>query len=119
VREAPRGAGGGSATLSANVAWESGQSGAFDPGTFASEIGPKLEPASLAEMTRATGLSRPYCAMTRGGARMPHPRHWVTPHSLAKYTIFLLTERARCYAPQREIAAPPHGNFTPWQKVLL
>jgi len=64
------------ATLSANVAWERRQSGSFDPDTFAREIGPKLQAVPLAAMMRATGLSRPYCAMIRRGARVPHPRHW-------------------------------------------
>jgi hypothetical protein len=58
------------------VAWERGQSGTFDPATFAEEIGPKLQAVSLAAMMRATGLSRPYCAMIRRGARVPHARHW-------------------------------------------
>jgi len=64
------------ATLRANVAWEREQSGTLDPGTFAREIGVKLQAASLAAMMRATGLSRPYCAMIRRGARVPHARHW-------------------------------------------
>ena len=64
------------ATLRANVAWERRQTDAFDPGIFAGEIGPKLRAVSLAAMMRATGLSRPYCAMIRRGARVPHARHW-------------------------------------------
>jgi hypothetical protein len=64
------------ATLRANVAWERRQTEIFDPGTFASEIGPKLQAVSLAAMMRATGLSRPYCAMIRRGVRVPHARHW-------------------------------------------
>jgi hypothetical protein len=48
----------------------------FDPTTFAEEIGSKLQAVSLAAMMRATGLSRPYCAMIRRGARVPHARHW-------------------------------------------
>ncbi len=49
---------------------------ASSPGAFAREIGPKVQAVSLAAMMRATGLSRPYCAMIRRGARVPHPRHW-------------------------------------------
>lgn len=64
------------ATLRANVAWERGQSGTFDPETFTKEIGPKLSAVPLAAMMEATGLSRPYCAMIRRGAYVPHPRHW-------------------------------------------
>jgi CRISPR-associated endonuclease Cas1 len=64
------------ATLRANVAWERRQTEIFDPGTFAVEIRPKLQAVSLAAMMRATGLSRPYCAMIRRGARVPHARHW-------------------------------------------
>jgi hypothetical protein len=60
----------------ANVAWERRQSGFFDPNTFKSEIRPKLAAVSLSAMMRATGLSGPYCAMIRRGARVPHPRHW-------------------------------------------
>ena len=64
------------ATLHANVAWEREQSGGFDARTFAREIEPKLKTVSLATMMRATGLSRPYCALIRRGERVPHPRHW-------------------------------------------
>jgi CRISPR-associated endonuclease Cas1 len=64
------------ATLRANAEWERRQADSFHPGTFAREIGPKLAEVSLAAMMRATGLSRPYCAMIRRGARVPHPRHW-------------------------------------------
>jgi CRISPR-associated endonuclease Cas1 len=64
------------ATLRANVAWERRQSDTFDPATFTREIGPKLQEVSLAAMMQATGLSRPYCAMIRRGARVPHARHW-------------------------------------------
>jgi len=64
------------ANARANVAWERRQSDSFDPNTFTSEIGPKLAVVSLAEMMWATGLSGPYCAMIRRGARVPHPRHW-------------------------------------------
>jgi hypothetical protein len=60
----------------ANVAWERGRSGSFDPEIFTREIGPKLAAVSLAAMMRATGLSGPYCSMIRRGARVPHPRHW-------------------------------------------
>lgn len=72
-----------SAALRANFAWERKQSGTFDPGTFAREIQPKLAKVSLAEMIGATGLSRPYCAMIRRGARVPHPRHWEALRTLA------------------------------------
>jgi len=64
------------ATLRANAAWERKQSGTFDPDSFAEEIRPKLVTVSLAAMMRATALSRPYCAMIRRGARVPHARHW-------------------------------------------
>jgi CRISPR-associated endonuclease Cas1 len=64
------------AALRANVAWERRQTDTFDPATFAEGIGPKLQAVSLAAMMRATGLSRPYCAMIRRGARVPHARHW-------------------------------------------
>lgn len=71
-----RGGARNAATLRANVEWERKQTGAFDPETFATEIGPKLAAVSLAAMMWATGLSRPYCAMIRRGTRVPHPRHW-------------------------------------------
>ena len=64
------------ATLRANVAWERRQTDVFDPETFAREIRPNLQAVLLAAMMRATGLSRPYCAMIRRGARVPHARHW-------------------------------------------
>jgi hypothetical protein len=73
-----------SANSRANVAWERSQSGSFDPNTFTSEIGPKLAAVPLAEMMRATGLSGPYCAMIRRGARVPHPRHWEALRSFVK-----------------------------------
>jgi len=63
-------------TLRANLAWERKQLQVSDPGTFVSEIGPKLSEMSLAAMMRATGLSRPYCSMIKRGVRIPHPRHW-------------------------------------------
>ena len=62
--------------LRANVAWERRQAEVLDPDTFTRKIGPKLQEVSLAAMMRATGLSRPYCAMIRRGARVPHARHW-------------------------------------------
>jgi CRISPR-associated endonuclease Cas1 len=70
------------AALRENAEWERRQTGAFDPGTFAKEIGPKLAGVSLAAMMRATGLSRPYCAKVRRGAQIPHPRHWETLRAL-------------------------------------
>jgi hypothetical protein len=70
------------ATLRANVAWERRQACSFDPATFAEEIRPKFQAVSLAAMMQATGLSRPYCAMIRRGARVPHARHWEALRSL-------------------------------------
>jgi hypothetical protein len=71
------------AVLRANVAWERSQTEAFDADTFTRDIRPKLQGASLAAMMRATGLSRPYCAMIRRGARVPHARHWEALRALA------------------------------------
>ena len=62
--------------LRKNVAWEREQSEDFDPDRFGREIAPNLQAVSLVAMMRATGLSRPYCAMIRRGERVPHPRHW-------------------------------------------
>ena len=70
------------AILRANSAWEREGSGAFDPDAFSRTIGPKLAGLSLSAIMRATGLSRPYCAMIRRGARIPHPRHWVDLRAL-------------------------------------
>lgn len=64
------------ARLRANAAWERTNSGGFDPDAFAREIGSKLPAISLAVLMKATGLSRPYCAMIRRGACVPHPKHW-------------------------------------------
>jgi CRISPR-associated endonuclease Cas1 len=72
------------ATLRANVAWERRQADTFDPDTFTREIGPRLQALSLAAMMQATGLSRPYCAMIRRGARVPHARHWEALRALLK-----------------------------------
>jgi CRISPR-associated endonuclease Cas1 len=71
-------------TLRANVAWERRHTDTFDPRIFATEIRPKLQAVSLAAMMRATGLSRPYCAMIRRGARVPHARHWEALQGLVR-----------------------------------
>lgn len=64
------------AKLRANAAWKRRNPGVVEPDTYTREIGPKLGAISLAVLMKATGLSRPYCAMIRRGARVPHPRHW-------------------------------------------
>ena len=64
------------ALLRANVEWERAQASRFDPEAFARKIAPGLTSVPLATIMRATGLSRPYCAMIRRGERVPHPRHW-------------------------------------------
>jgi CRISPR-associated endonuclease Cas1 len=71
------------AVLRANAAWERDQAEVQDPAIFTTEILPRLSGVPLAEMMRATGLSRPYCAMIRRGERAPHARHWETLSSLA------------------------------------
>jgi hypothetical protein len=37
---------------------------------------PKLDAFSLKEIARATGLSLAACSRIRGGAKVPHARHW-------------------------------------------
>ncbi len=43
---------------------------------FKREIVPKLDPFSLKEIGKATGLSLAACSRIRAGAKVPHPRHW-------------------------------------------
>jgi hypothetical protein len=40
-----------------------------------SDVTPKLDAFSLAEIARATGLSLAACSRVRAGTRVPHPRH--------------------------------------------
>jgi CRISPR-associated endonuclease Cas1 len=46
------------------------------PSEFRRLILPRLAAASAADLARATGLSRGYCAQIRAGRRVPHVRHW-------------------------------------------
>ena len=45
-------------------------------GLFRQHILPALQQRTPQEIANATGLSRPYCALIRQGAYVPHPRHW-------------------------------------------
>jgi hypothetical protein len=47
-----------------------------DEAWFKREIAPKLDPFTLKEMGKATGLSLAACSRIRSGAKVPHPRHW-------------------------------------------
>src|ERR1700688_1249827 len=47
-----------------------------DRAWFLREVAPKLDAFSLAEITKATGLSLAACSRFRSGTRAPHPRHW-------------------------------------------
>ncbi len=46
------------------------------PSEFRRLILPRLAGAHPADLARATGLSRGYCAQIRDGKRVPHSRHW-------------------------------------------
>jgi len=46
------------------------------PSEFRRLILPRLAGATSADLARATGLSRGYCAQIRAGRRVPHARHW-------------------------------------------
>ncbi len=48
------------------------------------EIVPKLDAFSLREIAAVTGLSLTACSRIRGGAQVPHPRHWDALQRLAK-----------------------------------
>ena len=43
---------------------------------FKREIVPKLDAFTLKEIGKVTGLSLTACSRIRGGAKVPHPRHW-------------------------------------------
>jgi CRISPR-associated endonuclease Cas1 len=47
-----------------------------DPGVFAREILPAIQKVPLAELVRATGLTRGYLSQVRRGGKVPHSRHW-------------------------------------------
>jgi len=49
-----------------------------------SEIAPKLDVFTLAEIASATGLSLAACSRIRAGAKVPHPRHWEALTKLAE-----------------------------------
>ena len=66
------------------MAWEKARGDNEDPSLFVEEIRPRLAKVPLSEMMRATGLSRPYCAMIRRGERVPHSRHWETIQKLCE-----------------------------------
>ncbi len=57
-----------------NLRWEETHTRP-DPGIFNSTILPGLREVSLGAMTKATGLSKPYCSKIRRGDFVPHPRH--------------------------------------------
>ncbi len=46
------------------------------PETFNREILAGLHAVSAGDMSRATGLSRPYCSLIKRGGYVPHPKHW-------------------------------------------
>ena len=46
------------------------------PSEFRRLILPRLAGRTPADLARATGLSRGYCAQIRDGKRVPHVRHW-------------------------------------------
>ena len=54
-----------------------------DPAVFPDQILPGLQRFTLAELARATGLSRAYCGRIRSGDVVPHARHWGSLMSLA------------------------------------
>jgi hypothetical protein len=55
-----------------------------DPAVFKTEILPGIQAIPLRQMTKATGLSEPYCSLIRRGQRTPHPRHWEALRTLAR-----------------------------------
>jgi CRISPR-associated endonuclease Cas1 len=57
--------------------WEAASDArAAEPLVFELEVLPLIQELPLAELVRATGLSRGYLAQVRRGERVPHPRHW-------------------------------------------
>ncbi len=60
----------------ANFEWEKKHGSEVDPSQFEREIAPHLDRILLSALVKATGLSQPYCAKIRRGAKVPHPRHW-------------------------------------------
>jgi len=59
-----------------NRRWAHEHPGQRDEAWFKREIAPKLDASSLKEIAVATGLSLAACSRIRGGAQVPHPRHW-------------------------------------------
>jgi hypothetical protein len=65
--------------------WESEHHGVVLPGptAFKELVLPYLQRFTLAELAKATGLSRAYCGRIRSGDVVPHTRHWGPLMSLA------------------------------------
>ena len=59
-----------------NRRWTPEHADQRDEAWFKREIAPKLDPFSLKEIAKATGLSLAACSRIRAGANVPHPRHW-------------------------------------------
>lgn len=59
-----------------NRQWAKEHSDRRDGAWFLREITPKLDGLSLADISKATGLSLAACSRFRAGTRVPHPRHW-------------------------------------------
>jgi hypothetical protein len=59
-----------------NRSWAREHLGQRDAAWFKREVAPKLDASSLKEIAVATGLSLAACSRIRGGAQVPHPRHW-------------------------------------------
>ena len=49
---------------------------AEDRETFRTQILPRVQTLSVAELARRTGLSKAQCSLVRAGRRTLHPRHW-------------------------------------------
>lgn len=46
------------------------------PSAFTRLVLPRIQGVSSSQLAEATGLSPGYCALVRGGKRIPHARHW-------------------------------------------
>jgi hypothetical protein len=67
-----------------NRRWAREHPDQHDAAWFKREIAPRLDAFSLKEIAAATGLSLTACSRIRGGANLPHPRHWEALLSLVE-----------------------------------
>jgi hypothetical protein len=58
----------------------------LDTETFTQKIQPMLANVTTSAIATALGVSWVYASHIRGGAKRPHPRHWVRLAELVEYS---------------------------------